>query len=130
MGIAATPAHAETIRDQQWHLDTMHADEMWRTSTGKGVTVAVIDSGVDDRLRDLQGQVLPGLDLSKQPGDENSDYEGHGTGMAAVIAATGKRPGGRAHSALLLGPRFCRSGCPSPTKGQSWDRTPSCGTVR
>ncbi|WP_326650197.1 type VII secretion-associated serine protease mycosin [Streptomyces sp. NBC_01750] len=134
MGIAATPAHAETIRDQQWHLDTMHADEMWRTSTGKGVTVAVIDSGVDDRLRDLQGQVLPGLDLSKQPGDENSDYEGHGTGMAAVIAATGKRPGGKGSFGLAPGAKILPIRLPKPNEGtklgsnpELWDSSMSKG---
>ncbi|WSB05524.1 type VII secretion-associated serine protease mycosin [Streptomyces sp. NBC_01794] len=117
VGIAATPAHAETIRDQQWHLDTMHADEMWRTSTGKGVTVAVIDSGVDDRLPDLQGQVLPGLDLSKQPGDENSDYEGHGSGMAAMIAGTGKRPGGKGSFGLAPGAKILPIRMPKVNEG-------------
>ncbi|MEW2083149.1 type VII secretion-associated serine protease mycosin [Streptomyces sp. NPDC005283] len=117
VGIAATPAHAETIRDQQWHLDTMHADEMWRTSTGKGVTVAVIDSGVDDRLPDLQGQVLPGLDFSKQPGDENSDYEGHGSGMAAMIAGTGKRPGGKGSFGLAPGAKILPIRMPKGNEG-------------
>ncbi|MGI5398633.1 type VII secretion-associated serine protease mycosin [Streptomyces sp. CA-135486] len=117
VGIAATPAHAETIRDQQWHLDTMHADEMWRTSTGKGVTVAVIDSGVDDRLPDLHGQVLPGLDLSKQPGDENSDYEGHGSGMAAMIAGTGKRPGGKGSFGLAPGAKILPIRMPKGNEG-------------
>ncbi|MGW0556830.1 type VII secretion-associated serine protease mycosin [Streptomyces sp. NPDC002926] len=117
VGIAATPAHAETIRDQQWHLDTMHADEMWRTSTGKGVTVAVIDSGVDDRLPDLQGQVLPGLDLSKQPGDENSDFEGHGSGMAAMIAGTGKRPGGKGSFGLAPGAKILPIRMPKVNEG-------------
>ena len=104
VGIAATPAHAETIREQQWHLDAMKADEMWKSSTGKGITVAVIDSGVDDTLTDLRGQIVPGLDLSKeQPGDENTDYEGHGSGIASIIAGTGKRPGGKGAFGLAPG---------------------------
>ncbi|MBT3166160.1 type VII secretion-associated serine protease mycosin [Streptomyces sp. Vc74B-19] len=91
VGIAATPAHAESVRSMQWHLDVMRADEMWKVSTGRGVTVAVIDSGVDDSLTDLKGQVLDGKDYSKQRGDEHTDIEGHGTRMAALIAATGAR---------------------------------------
>ncbi|WP_121716250.1 type VII secretion-associated serine protease mycosin [Streptomyces sp. E5N91] len=90
VGVAATPAHAESVRDLQWHLDAMHAEEMWKVSTGRGITVAVIDTGVDDSLPDLKGQVLKGKDYSDQPGDERTDHEGHGTGMAALIAGTGK----------------------------------------
>ncbi|MFC9925031.1 type VII secretion-associated serine protease mycosin [Streptomyces sp. NPDC127190] len=91
VGIGGTPAYAESIRARQWHLDAMHAEEMWKTSTGRGITVAVIDSGVDDSLADLKGQVLDGKDYSGQRGDEHTDLVGHGTGIAALIAATGAR---------------------------------------
>ncbi|MFI6208712.1 type VII secretion-associated serine protease mycosin [Streptomyces sp. NPDC051041] len=91
VGVAATPAHAESVRSRQWHLDAMHAEEMWKISTGRGITVAVIDTGVDASLADLRGQVLKGKDYSKQSGDERTDYDGHGTGVAALIAATGAR---------------------------------------
>jgi type VII secretion-associated serine protease mycosin len=117
VGIATTPAHAESVREQQWHLDAMYAEDMWRISKGEGVTVAVIDSGVDDRLPDLQGQVLQGLDLSKQPGDENSDYEGHGSGMAAMIAGTGKRPGGKGSFGLAPGAKILPIRLPKPNEG-------------
>ncbi|WKD34447.1 type VII secretion-associated serine protease mycosin [Streptomyces xanthophaeus] len=94
-GVAATPAHAETIRSQQWHLDAMKADEMWKISTGKGVTVAVIDTGVN-RIPELEGQVLPGavFPAGDAPADKDNDYAGHGTGMSAMIAGTGKHPSG------------------------------------
>ncbi|MFD6230770.1 type VII secretion-associated serine protease mycosin [Streptomyces sp. NPDC060232] len=94
-GVAATPAHAETIRSQQWHLDALKADEIWKTSTGKGVTVAVIDSGVK-RIPELEGQVLPGKDFEPDSveGDERTDISSHGTTMAAVIAGSGKHPSG------------------------------------
>ncbi|MGW5419319.1 type VII secretion-associated serine protease mycosin [Streptomyces sp. NPDC003943] len=91
LGIGATPAHAESVREMQWHLDAMKADEMWQISKGEGVVVAVIDSGVDDTIPDLRGQVLPGKDYSKLSGDENNDFDDHGTGMAALIAGTGAR---------------------------------------
>src|SRR5690606_35099728 len=95
VGVAATPAHAESLRDMQWHLDAMHADEMWKVSTGKGITVAVIDSGVDNTITDLKGQVLDGKDYSKKRGDEHTGTEGHGTSIAALIAATGARGSGQ-----------------------------------
>lgn len=93
-GVTATPAHAETIRSQQWHLTSMKAEEIWKTSTGKGVTVAVIDTGVD-RLPELEGQVLPGKDYATTyDGDERTDSDHHGSSMAALIAGTGKHPSG------------------------------------
>ncbi|MFF5189644.1 type VII secretion-associated serine protease mycosin [Streptomyces sp. NPDC000345] len=91
VGIAATPAHAESVRARQWFLDAMQADDMWKTSTGEGVVVAVIDSGVDTSLADLKGQVLDGKDFSGQRGNEHTDLAGHGTNMAALIAATSAR---------------------------------------
>lgn len=95
LGVAAAPADADTIRSRQWHLTAMKAEGMWQTSTGKGVTVAVIDKGVDATNPDLRGQVLKGKDYSPdQPGDEHTDTEGHGTGMAGLIAGTGENGGG------------------------------------
>ncbi|MEV4867360.1 type VII secretion-associated serine protease mycosin [Streptomyces ossamyceticus] len=96
VGVAGAPAHAESIRERQWFLDAMQAEQIWQTSTGKGITVAVIDSGVDLTTPDLEGQVLQGKDYAgAEPGDEHADYEGHGTGMAALIAGTGAYNGGQ-----------------------------------
>ncbi|QTI45733.1 Mycosin-1 [Streptomyces nojiriensis] len=94
-GVAATPAHADTIRSRQWHLDAMKANEIWKVATGKGVTVAVIDTGVN-RIPELEGQVLPGtvFPVGDAPGDKDNDYNGHGTGISALIAGTGKHPTG------------------------------------
>ncbi|MFC9425304.1 type VII secretion-associated serine protease mycosin [Streptomyces sp. NPDC056987] len=118
VGIAATPSHAETIRERQWHLDAMKADEMWRTSTGKGVTVAVLDSGVDKSLPDLEGQVLPGIDLATdQSGDETSDPVGHGTSMASLIAGTGKRAGGKGAFGLAPGAKILPVRLPRKDEG-------------
>ncbi|MFD7788829.1 type VII secretion-associated serine protease mycosin [Streptomyces nojiriensis] len=92
-GVAATPAHAESIRSQQWHLDAMKADDIWKISTGKGVTVAIIDDGVKE-IPELEGRIVPGADFVSQGGDGRNDKSDHGTGLAAVIAATGKHPSG------------------------------------
>ncbi|MEU7294248.1 type VII secretion-associated serine protease mycosin [Streptomyces exfoliatus] len=104
VGIASVPAHAEGIRDQQWHLDAMGAEEIWQLSTGKGVTVAVIDSGVEKQNPDLRGQVLKGKNFAPdKSGDEFTDYDGHGTGMAGLIAGTGERDGGNGAFGLAPG---------------------------
>ncbi|MEU5718827.1 type VII secretion-associated serine protease mycosin [Streptomyces sp. NPDC020403] len=94
-GSLPATAHADSVRSNQWHLTVMKAEEMWETSTGKGVTVAVIDSGVDTSNADLQGQILEGKDFAtNESGDEHTDIGGHGTGMAALIAGTGDSGGG------------------------------------
>ncbi|MDH2412189.1 S8 family serine peptidase [Streptomyces chitinivorans] len=86
----APVAQADDVRSQQWYLDAMRAEEMWKVSTGEGVKVAVIDSGVNDSTDALQGQVLPGEDMTGTQGEATDDYLGHGTDMAEVIAGTGK----------------------------------------
>jgi subtilisin family serine protease len=83
---AAPGSGADPLREQQWGLDQIHGAEAWARSTGKGVVVAVIDSGTDHRHPDLRGRVLPGRDWV---GDDACalDENGHGTHVAATIAA-------------------------------------------
>ncbi|MFB7517984.1 type VII secretion-associated serine protease mycosin [Streptomyces sp. NPDC056144] len=96
VGIASVPAHAEGVRDRQWHLTAMKAEEIWQISKGEGVTVAVIDSGVDQELPDLKGQVVKGKDFDPgKGGDAGTDHEGHGSSMAVLIAGTGAANGGK-----------------------------------
>lgn len=90
-GLLAPTAAAVDMRSRQWHLDAMQAERMWRLSTGEGVTVAVIDSGVDSSVPELRGQLLPGKDFTGRGRGANHDDEGHGTSMAVIIA--GKRSG-------------------------------------
>ncbi|WP_406050642.1 type VII secretion-associated serine protease mycosin [Streptomyces virginiae] len=104
-GVAATPAHAETVRSQQWHLDAMKADDIWKVSTGTGVTVAIIDDGVKE-IPELKGQIVPGADLVSQGGDGRHDNSGHGTGIAAMIAGTGKHPSGDGGFGLAPGAKI------------------------
>ncbi|MFI8435975.1 type VII secretion-associated serine protease mycosin [Streptomyces sp. NPDC079020] len=116
VGAASAPAHAETVRSKQWHLDAMQAESMWKVSTGKGVTVAVIDSGVDSSNGDLRGQVVKGLNLEKDiPGDEFDDYNGHGTGMAGIIAGTGESYGGDGAFGLAPGVKILPIRMPKST---------------
>jgi type VII secretion-associated serine protease mycosin len=83
---AAVPARSNAVRDAQWHLGQLRAADAWRISTGVGVTVAVVDSGVDFRQADLVGQVIPGNDFVMPGGDGRYDPAGHGTTVAGLIA--------------------------------------------
>ncbi|MFE6700812.1 type VII secretion-associated serine protease mycosin [Streptomyces sp. NPDC057718] len=121
VGIPA-PAHADSMRSKQWHLDVMKADEMWASSTGEGVTVAVIDSGVDDSNPDLRGRVLQGKDLAgRAPGDEHTDIDtdGHGTGMAGLIAGTGERDRGKGAFGLAPGAKILPIRIPQEANNQA-----------
>lgn len=83
------PWVGDSVRAEQWHLKTLNVAGAWEYAQGAGVTVAVIDSGVDATHRDLQGQVLPGLDLVDSEGDGDTDLVGHGTTVSALIAGRG-----------------------------------------
>jgi serine protease len=80
----AGPRH-DPLRAQQWGLDQVHAPDAWKRATGKGVVVAVIDSGVDLRHPDLKGALVPGKDFGG--GTSVQDDCGHGTEVAGIIAA-------------------------------------------
>ncbi|MEU0270972.1 S8 family serine peptidase [Streptomyces sp. NPDC006307] len=71
----------------------MHADEIWKTATGEGIKVAVIDSGVNPSTPSLKGQVLKGVDFTGVKGEATDDFDGHGTSMAELIAGTGNGGG-------------------------------------
>ncbi|MFI6288746.1 type VII secretion-associated serine protease mycosin [Streptomyces sp. NPDC051018] len=90
---AAPVAVAAPGQPQQWYLDAMRAEEMWKVTTGEGIKVAVIDTGVNSSTPSLKGQVLKGFDATEAKGEETDDYEGHGTTMAELIAGTGKGGG-------------------------------------
>ncbi|NUS73413.1 MAG: type VII secretion-associated serine protease mycosin [Corynebacteriales bacterium] len=82
----ALPAHADSIRDQQWQLSMLRAEEAWSYARGEDQIVAVIDSGVDASHPDLAGQVLPGADFVDGSTDGRTDVVGHGTTVAGLIA--------------------------------------------
>ncbi|MEU4352219.1 S8 family serine peptidase [Streptomyces sp. NPDC023838] len=86
VGTAPT-ALADDMRSKQWYLDAMDADAVGKVSTGKGITVAVIDTGVRSEP-ELTGRVLGGRDFTGS-GDGRKDTNGHGTSMAVLIVGSG-----------------------------------------
>ncbi|MEU1419477.1 S8 family serine peptidase [Kitasatospora sp. NPDC086009] len=84
----------------------MRAPEMWQTSKGQGVTVAVIEGGFKLDHPDLVGQLLPGKDFSGLPGGVGASATGHGTQMASLIAGSGKGMGGNGAYGLAPGAKI------------------------
>jgi len=85
VGLGAPPAAADWVRNDQWQTRTLDFRDAWKLSAGDGVTVAVIDSGVDGTHPDLAGQVLSGIDLV-EGGNGWTDPVGHGTAVAGLLA--------------------------------------------
>jgi type VII secretion-associated serine protease mycosin len=88
---AARAAVADSIQDkQQWVLNMLDVGGAWSVTRGAGVTVAVIDSGVNPDVSDLSGSVITGPDytgVSTSPSSRN--WGVHGTWMASLIAGHG-----------------------------------------
>jgi subtilisin family serine protease len=121
-GMTALPAAATPgPRKEEWYFTSWEIqNKVWPITKGKGVTVAVLDSGVNASLPDLSGAILPGgVVNSDTGGDGRRDTDegpGHGTGMAALIVAQGTGPSrmvGVAPEAKVL---------PVVTDGGSWAR--------
>ncbi|MGW0436328.1 S8 family serine peptidase [Micromonospora sp. NPDC003197] len=79
--------------------------------TGRGVTVAVLDTGIDDQHSDLAGKVAEARNFSDAP--DVRDEVGHGTHVASTIAGSGAASGGKyrgvAPDAALLSGKVCES---------------------
>ncbi|MFI5906695.1 S8 family serine peptidase [Dactylosporangium sp. NPDC051541] len=80
-------ARADVIRDNEWHLRYLGVAEANRESRGAGVTVAVIDRGVERAHADLTGAVLDPAGVLDDAGP--ADPDGHGTALAGLIAGQG-----------------------------------------
>ncbi|HVJ99021.1 MAG TPA: S8 family serine peptidase, partial [Acidimicrobiia bacterium] len=84
---AATVPNDPLYKEKQSpYLGPLRMDRAWDKSKGSGVTVAVIDSGVDFSHPDLAGRLVPGRNMIN-PGASPRDDLGHGTAVAGVLVA-------------------------------------------
>ena len=91
--VGATPAHADTVRDLEYWLADYGFTTAWNTSRGDGVTVAVIDTGVNGEVAELKGAVTGGTDVSGIGSPDGQtpvgDDPNHGTMVASLLAGRG-----------------------------------------
>jgi len=95
VGLVATSAGASNDADfaKQWSLAKIGAADAWAHTTGRGVRVGIVDTGVDLNHEDLAGKVVEGTSCVGAAGDQAKctgspqDDQGHGTHVAGIIAA-------------------------------------------
>ncbi len=95
--LPAGTASADPIRDREYWLSTYGITAAWSTTKGAGVTVAVIDTGVDGSHPDLTGTVVGGTDVSGVGSPDGQKPIGedpqHGTMVASLLAGHGHGAG-------------------------------------
>lgn len=101
-GAPAPPAAAAAGQSADEQLAPLAPERAWQHSTGAGVVVAVLDSGVDSEHPDLAGRVLPGKDYVDGSTDGREDPVGHGTTVASLVAGGGDQALGLAPEATIL----------------------------
>jgi len=97
IGLPSASATADPYWSRQYGPLQIGAPTAWQKATGKGVTVAVIDSGVDVDHPDLQAKLVKGRDFAcsdDNPDDDSTvkdsggkSVKGHGTHVAGTIGA-------------------------------------------
>jgi thermitase len=70
----------------EWHLPKISAQNAWNTTQGSGITIAILDSGVNGAHPDLSAQMVPGWNFYDNNSD-TSDVFGHGTLVAGTASA-------------------------------------------
>ena len=95
IALNSAPALADQVRQSEWWLPELHITAAQQISNGSGVTIAVLDTGVDAAAPDLAGSVLTGPDFSHSGRTAGGPYFGiHGTEIASLIAGHGHGTGG------------------------------------
>jgi serine protease len=111
------------VQGLQWSLQRIDAPAAWSVGRGGGVTIAIIDSGIDVSHEDLADKIVAQTSCIGADGNAGKchgsaqDDNGHGTHVAGIAAAdtnNGKGIAGVAPDAKLMAVRVLRNQCSSP----------------
>ncbi|WP_234544641.1 S8 family serine peptidase [Streptomyces shenzhenensis] len=100
-GTACTAGSGQRAADVPWEQVSLQLSRTWEFTSGAGVTVGVVDTGVSDSAPALKGRVTA-------VGDAGTDCVGHGTFVAGLVGAAvedGVRFAGVAQQARILAVR-------------------------
>jgi serine protease len=86
--MAAGPAQASDDKhwDKLWNMRKVGAESGWSVSKGRGMTIAIVDTGVDLKHEDLKDNLVAGYDFIDDDSVPMDDH-GHGTHVAGIAAA-------------------------------------------
>jgi subtilisin family serine protease len=107
-----TAAESTTVPIDLW--TGIQPESLWAGRTGRGVRVAVVDSGIDTEHPDLKGKVRESVEAVAEDGkiefrpSTSGDQAGHGTACAGIIASVA--PDAELYSVKVLGPKASGSG--------------------
>jgi thermitase len=90
--VADSPVHAlwspnDPFLVDQYALDVANFTSAWDTARGAGVTIAIVDTGIEQGEVEFSGRVVAGHDFVNNDSDPEDDY-GHGTHVAGIAAAS------------------------------------------
>lgn len=84
----AAAAAGDPLRPQQYGLDIIESDAAHAVATGRGATIAIVDTGVLRSHPDLQGgRVLQGHDFVDDDSEPQDAVDGHGTHVLGIVGA-------------------------------------------
>ncbi len=104
--------NAENVLPDLW--SAIREDTSWERCTGRGVRVAIVDSGIDTEHPDLKGKVRESVEAVAEDGkidfhpSTSGDQAGHGTACAGIISSVA--PDAELYSVKVLGPNASGSG--------------------
>jgi len=110
--VLETTAPATEPMNDLWAA--IRPETIWTGRTGRGVRVAVVDSGIDTEHPDLKGKVRESVEAVAEDGridfrpSTSGDQAGHGTACAGIIASVA--PDAELFSVKVLGPKASGSG--------------------
>lgn len=112
MSLPETASNPGTVLPDLW--TAIREDTSWERCTGRGVRVAIVDSGIDTKHPDLTGKVRESVEAVTEDGkivfkpSTTGDQAGHGTACAGIISSVA--PDAELYSVKVLGPNASGSG--------------------